>query len=137
VIELSPTPGRLMVGGIYYQKACKMRGLSLSGLRPGVAALTSGGVVLVQDPLDAFAPSMPRSAARHLTVDCGCPLDQTGPLLSHLAADGAKPTERETPDIRRRSPIRTIGQAIILRNLVLHWPMSVGGTSWCFQPCER
>src|SRR5436190_4103056 len=43
-----------------------------------------GGVAVVQDPLDALFPSMPRNAIHYTSVDYKVPLVEIGPLLGHL-----------------------------------------------------
>ena len=45
-----------------------------------------GGVAVVQDPLDAEYPGMPRSALRHVRVDHCVPLGEMAALLASLAA---------------------------------------------------
>ena len=45
-----------------------------------------GGVTVVQDPADAFEPSMPRSALENVEVDHCVHLTDMGPLLSSLAS---------------------------------------------------
>src|SRR5216684_1953784 len=61
-------------------------GVILSGqLDDGVAGLfaikTRGGVAVVQDPLDAGAPSMPQHALRLVDVNYRLPATEIGPLL--------------------------------------------------------
>lgn len=65
-------------------------GVVLSGgLDDGTAGLWTvkdrGGVTVVQDPLDAIEPSMPRSALRQVGVDHVLPAPAIGPLLGALA----------------------------------------------------
>ena len=52
-----------------------------------------GGITVVQDPLDADHPSMPRSAANNVAIDYCLPLSEIGPLLVRLAND---PFEEES-----------------------------------------
>lgn len=60
------------------------------GLNDGTAGLIEveqcGGVTVVQDPLDAANPSMPRSALAHVDVDHCAPLSEMPRLLVDLAA---------------------------------------------------
>lgn len=66
-------------------------GVVLTGmLDDGTAGLQAikerGGQAIVQDPAEAFAPSMPASALRHVHVDHCLPLSRMGGLLCELAA---------------------------------------------------
>ena len=61
-------------------------GIVLTGqLDDGSAGLIAikerGGIVIVQDPAEAVAPSMPQRAAACVAVDHVCPLAEMGPLL--------------------------------------------------------
>jgi two-component system chemotaxis response regulator CheB len=52
----------------------------------GLHAVKSfGGIAIVQDPKEAFAPAMPQSALRNVEVDHCLPLAKIGPLLMRLA----------------------------------------------------
>jgi two-component system chemotaxis response regulator CheB len=59
------------------------------GLDDGVSGLWAvkrlGGVAVVQDPEEAFMPSMPQSALAQVEVDYTLPLAEIAPLLSRLA----------------------------------------------------
>jgi two-component system chemotaxis response regulator CheB len=73
-------------------------GVILSGLLDdGTAGLLvvkrHGGVAVVQDPDEAFAPGMPRSALAYVAVDYTLPLAAMGPLLGRLAAAVAEGAE--------------------------------------------
>jgi two-component system chemotaxis response regulator CheB len=76
-------------------------GVVLTGaLDDGTAGLWAikrhGGMAVVQDPKDAFVPSMPLSALRYVDVDHCVPLSGIGPLLTHLAEKTvAAPSDRE------------------------------------------
>lgn len=67
-------------------------GVVLTGqLDDGTAGLLAikdrGGVAIVQDPHEATAASMPRSALRHVPVDHMCTIAEIPPLLTELAKD--------------------------------------------------
>jgi two-component system chemotaxis response regulator CheB len=68
----------------------RVAGVVLSGmLDDGAAGLwwikKFGGTALVQDPLDAQFPDMPRNAIQHAPVDIVLPLAEIGPTLNRLA----------------------------------------------------
>jgi two-component system, chemotaxis family, protein-glutamate methylesterase/glutaminase len=80
----------------------RVAGVILTGnLDDGTAGLYAvknfGGVTIVQDPKDALAPAMPRSALRNVKVDHCLPLAKIGPLLIRLA------TTRNIPQGRKRA----------------------------------
>lgn len=50
----------------------------------------AGGLAIVQDPLEAQAPDMPRSALEHVEVDYTLHASQMGPLLARLACPRRK-----------------------------------------------
>ena len=60
------------------------------GLDDGTAGLSAikaaGGLTIVQDPLEAEAPSMPQSALRHVGIDHCLPVEGIAGLLLRLAA---------------------------------------------------
>ncbi|NML18198.1 chemotaxis protein CheB [Azohydromonas caseinilytica] len=67
-------------------------GVVLTGfLDDGTAGLLTikdcGGVAVVQDPDEALAPSMPRSALRHVSVDHCCTIEVMASRLAELARD--------------------------------------------------
>jgi two-component system chemotaxis response regulator CheB len=69
-------------------------GVVLSGyLDDGTAGLAAikagGGISVVQDPKDAVAPNMPKSALRNVSVDYCLPASEIAPLLIQLI-DGKK-----------------------------------------------
>ncbi len=76
-------------------------GVVLTGqLDDGTAGLLAikdrNGVAMVQDPLEASAPSMPSSALRHVAIDRICKVAEMAPYLTMLAND-APATEPGTP----------------------------------------
>jgi two-component system, chemotaxis family, protein-glutamate methylesterase/glutaminase len=69
----------------------RVTGIILSGgLDDGTAGLRTvkqlGGTSIVQDPHEAWAPSMPQSALRHVRPDHVLPAAEIAPLLIRLAA---------------------------------------------------
>jgi two-component system chemotaxis response regulator CheB len=69
----------------------RVAGIILSGgLDDGTAGLQTvkqlGGTAIVQDPREAWAPSMPQSALQHVAVDEVLPVSEIAPLLVRLAA---------------------------------------------------
>ena len=69
-------------------------GVILTGaLDDGTAGLWAvkelGGTAVVQDPAEAFAPSMPQSAMQHVVVDHCVPLSEIAPLLARLTSEHA------------------------------------------------
>lgn len=67
----------------------RLIGVVLSGyLDDGTAGLAAvkqfGGTAVVQDPADAIAPSMPKSALAHVAVDHTVPVAEIAPLLVRL-----------------------------------------------------
>jgi len=72
----------------------RLIGVVLTGyLDDGTAGLAAvkayGGISVVQDPKDAVAPNMPRSALRNVSVDYCLPGSEIAPLLIQLV-DGKK-----------------------------------------------
>ena len=82
-------------------------GVILSGhLDDGTAGLLAvkrhGGFAVVQEPDEAFAPGMPRSALAYVAVDYTLPLASMGPLLGRLAAavvEGAEHMPDDAPEM--------------------------------------
>ena len=77
---------------------CVLTGNLDDGTTGLLAVKQQGGMAVVQDPSDAFAPSMPRSAMRHVKVDHVLPLAEIGPLLARLAAEPAEERSRPVSD---------------------------------------
>ena len=75
------------------------------GLNDGTAGLyeikQNGGITVVQDPVDAAHPDMPRSALKHVPVDHCLPLAQLPELLARLAAERAVHPD-QTPSSARK-----------------------------------
>ncbi len=62
-----------------------------------VAIKRCGGMVIVQDPEDAFCSSMPRSAIRIDDPDYIVPLSEIGPLINRLARESLSKTGTAPP----------------------------------------
>ncbi|WP_046865938.1 chemotaxis protein CheB [Microvirga massiliensis] len=80
-------------------------GVLLSGLlNDGASGLEAikrcGGIAVVQDPADAIADEMPRSAMSAVTVDLSVPSARLGDVLSDLVRQPAGPGMPVPPDIR-------------------------------------
>jgi two-component system chemotaxis response regulator CheB len=80
-------------------------GVLLSGLlNDGSAGLEAvrrcGGFTIVQDPLDAIADEMPRSAMEAMTVDLAIPGGRIGDVLADLVKEPAGPGVPVPPEIR-------------------------------------
>jgi two-component system chemotaxis response regulator CheB len=80
-------------------------GVVLSGLlSDGASGLEAikrcGGLALVQDPADAIADEMPRSAMHATTIDLSVPSARIGDVLSELVREPAGPGVPIPPDIR-------------------------------------
>ena len=71
------------------------------GLDDGTAGLWAvkqlGGTAIVQDPKDAFVPSMPSSALQFVNVDYCLPLTEIAPILVKLANTQADEKEVYAP----------------------------------------
>ena len=79
-------------------------GIVLTGyLDDGTAGLLAikdrGGVAIVQDPLEATVPSMPRSALRHVPVDHCVAVADMASVMVTLAADGPGPDPGVPPTL--------------------------------------
>ncbi len=80
-------------------------GVLLSGLmNDGVSGLDAikrcGGLALVQDPAEAVADEMPRSAMTTVSIDMAMPSARIGDLLSDLVREPAGPGLPVPPDIK-------------------------------------
>lgn len=78
----------------------RVTGVVLTGyLDDGTAGLLAvkscGGTAIVQDPAEAFAPSMPASAMEHVAVDFNLKLEDIGPELVKLASTPLPPLQKE------------------------------------------
>ncbi|MDB5885148.1 MAG: CheB methylesterase [Polaromonas sp.] len=92
-------------------------GVVLTGmLDDGSAGLRAikrcGGTAVVQDPADAFAPSMPQSALACVAADHVVPLAALGPLLYELASRPAPalPVPFDPPATLQQEHAVTLGQ---------------------------
>jgi two-component system chemotaxis response regulator CheB len=90
-------------------------GVLLSGLlNDGTAGLEAikrcGGLALVQDPADAIADEMPRSALSALEVDLTLSATRIGDVLSDLVRDPAGPPRPVPPEIRLEVDIAAGGR---------------------------
>jgi two-component system chemotaxis response regulator CheB len=98
-------------------------GVLLSGLlNDGTACLEAikrcGGLALVQDPADAIADEMPRSALSALEVDLTLSATRIGDVLSDLVRDPAGPPRPVPPEIRLEVDIAAgarVGSDVIRR----------------------
>jgi len=76
---------------------------SLDDGTAGLAAISeAGGVTIVQDPAEAFAPSMPRSALEFVDVDHVLPLRAIAALLPQLAHRTAHRPSTAGPQVRAK-----------------------------------
>jgi two-component system chemotaxis response regulator CheB len=77
-------------------------GVVLSGhLSDGTAGLWEikrrGGTAIVQDPAEAAAPSMPRSALQHVEIDHCLKLRDIGRMLNQIAAEAVRKAPQMAP----------------------------------------
>ncbi len=85
-------------------------GVVLSGwLNDGTSGLYAikrcGGVAVAQDPADALAPEMPRSAIIHAGVDHTAPIDAMAGLLGRLTGEAAGPDMPVPPEVKVEADI--------------------------------
>lgn len=102
-------------------------GVVLTGyLNDGASGLHAikqgGGLAVVQDPADAVAPDMPRSALRHTAVDHCVPIGEMGGLLRRLTAERAGASPPVPAEIRREVEIATQEQTTMKRQIGLGPP---------------
>ncbi|HYP50094.1 MAG TPA: chemotaxis protein CheB [Pyrinomonadaceae bacterium] len=93
-----------------YNFGSRVVGIVLSGaLDDGTAGLWTikyrGGTVIVQDPLDAEFPSMPKSAMREVKVDYCLPVSEIAGILTGLTAEQAE--EALDIDMKEDAKIKT------------------------------
>jgi len=79
---------------------------SLDDGTAGLAAIKeAGGVTIVQDPEEAFAPSMPRSALDFVAVDHVLPLREISIMVKNLSRETAAPSSSvQGPHLRAMEP---------------------------------
>lgn len=80
---------------------------SLDDGTAGLAAVKeAGGTAIVQDPEEAFAPSMPRSAMSFVAVDQVLPLREIAPFITSLTLEEATPGTQGTggPHVQPMEP---------------------------------
>ncbi len=84
---------------------------------PGLAAVKeAGGMAIVQDPDEAFAPSMPRSARALVAVDHVVPVRKMGLLITELTRE-----ETGTPAAKSTAPhVAAMESDLAHPTLVLH-----------------
>ena len=101
-----------------YTYGARVIGVILSGaLDDGTSGLWTvkhrGGIAIVQDPLDAEIPSMPRNALREVEVDYVVPVSSMAELLVRLSAEktGTDPTVTDMQEDRQTEfEIRTAAE---------------------------
>lgn len=64
--------------------AVLLTGASHDGSAGAVAVRSHRGSLWIEDPATAYAPTMPRSALRHVRADAILPLNRIGPKLAEL-----------------------------------------------------
>jgi two-component system chemotaxis response regulator CheB len=97
-------------------------GVVLTGLLDdGTAGLQAikarGGIAVVQDPDEATAPSMPRSALRYVAVDHCLPVPLIPLLLSQLAAAPPRPAVPPTDDRAAHEQALTLSQGDVMDHM--------------------
>ncbi len=103
----------------------------------GLQAIKScGGLVAIQDPADAYAPSMPSSALRGVDVDRCEPLERLAPLIAQWAGQPVPQAPSERPATLEREQIVAQGGGNALPTLrEIGLPSSIvcpecGGSLW-------
>lgn len=91
-----------------YAYGSRVIGVVLSGaLDDGTAGLwtikNSGGIAIVQDPLDAVVPSMPENAIAAVEVDHIVSIDEMAPLLVKLAAEQVSEAKNPSRDAQQKT----------------------------------
>jgi two-component system chemotaxis response regulator CheB len=88
------------------------------GLDDGTSGLQAvkqmSGVTIVQDPKEAYAPSMPANALRHVSIDYCLPVSEIGFLLTRLTSSAFEEKEELTvpADLKAEVAIATGDNAI-------------------------
>jgi two-component system chemotaxis response regulator CheB len=81
-----------------------------------------GGLTVVQDPQDAMFPGMPSSAIENVRVDYVLPLDEIGPMVTHLARNPVSAGEgaefmSKTQDLVRPDIAEVGSDDMVTRNM--------------------
>ena len=101
-------------------------GVVLTGwLDDGTAGLWAvkerGGTAVVQHPEDAFAPSMPLSAIKHVEVDHILPLREVAPLLVRLTATPAGEEGAYTVSEELETEVKIAREDNALESGIMNW----------------
>lgn len=73
----------------------------------GIFAIKSrGGIAVIQDPADAMAAEMPRSALRAVTPDYCLPIDEIAPLLVRLAQEPVAESGQKSGEGQSVEPLK-------------------------------
>jgi two-component system chemotaxis response regulator CheB len=101
-------------------------GVVLTGwLDDGTAGLWAvkerGGTAVVQHPDDAFAPSMPLNAIKHVEVDHIVPVEEIAPLLVRLASAPAGEGGEHLVSEEMETEVKIAGEKSALESGIMGW----------------